>query len=215
MFEQPPYQFEQQIVRRERLRWIAQNTTRKDLIIGDDTMDVPFYFDRESAVSFSPYPYTEYLDYKKLIGYVRKNYRRYEKIYLLVRNYGWQESELRYKFGAFIADIILGHLDQYPEIIPLEYLSDVYIFKVQTQLQTNTCTGSKSESTRDGSQAIRRFSLPGEGETQLSVLCNRQGLHGSSRSVGGDRGLLPMRNVVAHNVAGCPIKSENGCDELP
>jgi len=40
----PPVSFDQIIANSERYTWIAENTTDRDLIIGDATMDIPFFF---------------------------------------------------------------------------------------------------------------------------------------------------------------------------
>jgi hypothetical protein len=41
--QSPAPSFEQVVASSDRLRWIATQTTERDLIVGLDTFDVPFY----------------------------------------------------------------------------------------------------------------------------------------------------------------------------
>ncbi len=131
---QPPNDFGQQIARSERLRWIAQNTTHHDLIIGDNTMDIPFYFAREAVVSFSAYPYCEYLTYTYFMNYVHHNCHRYQNIYLVLRRHDpIAEKQLLYFFGQFITDLEFGHFDKYQGLVQISRLEDSLVFKVLCQ----------------------------------------------------------------------------------
>ncbi len=56
-----PYDPDALVAASGRLSWVRDHTTPSDLIIGDDVVDVPFYFYGTRAVSFSAYPYTEHL----------------------------------------------------------------------------------------------------------------------------------------------------------
>lgn len=120
-----------QIIRSDRLTWIAQHTTDDDLIIGEDTVDIPFYLGRQAAVSFSPYPYTIHLTYKNLMDYANHNCQRYQHIYLVLRRHSeWQYRQQVYHFGAFIADIKEGRIADYPGVYPLYQSNDIIAFEV-------------------------------------------------------------------------------------
>ncbi len=128
---QPVYDFAQIVAGSERLSWISQHTTERDLIIGDDTMDVPFYLGREAAVSFSPYPHTLPLTYPTLIQFADHNCARYKQMYLVLRSYSdWTYRDQIHLFGRFIADLKFGHAGSYPRVSPVTELSDAFVFQV-------------------------------------------------------------------------------------
>jgi hypothetical protein len=123
---------QEQIMSSERLDWIAKNTTTNDLIIGDDTMDIPFYFYGRDAASFSPYPYTIHLTYENLMEFADNNWHRYQNIYLVLRVYSaWQYDQRFYHFGRFIADIMQRDFVDYPGIHPVYLSTDMLIFEVR------------------------------------------------------------------------------------
>jgi 4-amino-4-deoxy-L-arabinose transferase-like glycosyltransferase len=128
---QPVYSFAQIIAGSERLSWISQHTTDRDLIIGDDTMDVPFYLGREAAVSFSPYPHTLPLTYPTLVQFADHNCARYKQMYLVLRSYSdWTYRDQIHLFGRFIADVKFGRAGSYPRVRPVTELSDAFVFQV-------------------------------------------------------------------------------------
>ena len=86
-------------------RWLATL-----LIIGDDTVDVPFFFQRPAAVSFAPYPYTDHPDYQQMMAYVTKHCPAYQHIYLILHDNYQQEEAWRRYYGSFIADIVFERL---------------------------------------------------------------------------------------------------------
>jgi hypothetical protein len=115
-----------------RLSWVAQNTSDNDLIVGDDTTDIPFYLGRGAAISFSPYPYTIYLTYKMLTDYAARHCEQYSHIYLAVQNHPeWNNDELLYHFGEFIADVEMGNIAAYPALRPLNHPVDTAIVELQ------------------------------------------------------------------------------------
>jgi hypothetical protein len=118
--------------RSERLRWIEQHITHDDLIIGTDVVDVVFYLGRPAAVSFSEYPYTEYLQYEKLVSYIRRNCADYDHFYLIVRDHTWLEGDLGYRFGGFVSDLLAGNLDAYPDILFLTRTDEGPVFRMLT-----------------------------------------------------------------------------------
>jgi hypothetical protein len=128
-----PTSFDQSIARSERLTWIAENTTDRDLIIGDATVDVPFFFDRTAAVCIYAYPQNDYLEYDQVMAYARRNCSKYEHMYLILRNHVYNRGELGWlrHFGPFVTDLVFERADKYPGIIPLERFSSSFIFEVQ------------------------------------------------------------------------------------
>ncbi|MBN1582009.1 MAG: glycosyltransferase family 39 protein [Anaerolineae bacterium] len=130
MNETPLYNWEDSLVRSERLSWVAAHTTDRDLIVGDDTMDIPFYFGRTGAISFSPYPYTDHLPYEALMAYLEIHNREYEHVYLVLRNRYQAENAWRLAYGSFIADLVYKGTQGYPGIIYRRRLSDGYVFEI-------------------------------------------------------------------------------------
>lgn len=126
----PPYDTERVIAASERLTWVATQTTARDLIVGDDTMDVPFYFGDRHAVSFSPYPYTEHPDYEWLLAVAARHGGDYERVFLVLRRRYGPETAWRAAYGPFIADLVAGRAAAYPAVAPLRTLADGYVFQV-------------------------------------------------------------------------------------
>ena len=111
-----------------RLLWVERNTTAADLIIGDDTMDIPFYLDRPLVVSFSPYPYTDHPTYEHLAAFARG--RGYQKAFLVLRDRYFSDGDWRWHYGDFIADLVAGRTDAYPGVRELARLQDGYVFEM-------------------------------------------------------------------------------------
>lgn len=116
-----------------RLTWVANRTTSRDLIIGDYTMDLPFYFVGRRTITFEHYPYTNKPTYEGLNAYIHRHCREYDHAYLIVRNwYGtnltlWVES-----FGWMISDLMLGGDNpKYREYHLLSRLDDSAVFRVE------------------------------------------------------------------------------------
>lgn len=126
----PVFDVKQYINSSERLSWIAQNTTEHDLIIGDDTMDIPFFLSRSEAVSFSPSPSAGHPTYEKILAYSNKHFKKYEHIYLVLRNRYQDEEEWSKNLGPFIKDLISGHYKKYSKLTFITRLSDGYIFEL-------------------------------------------------------------------------------------
>jgi hypothetical protein len=132
----------------ERLTWVAKNTSDRDLIIGDGTVDFAFYFARPSVISFSPYPEAIVPEYNKIIVFCNNNCKKHENIYLIVRPPEYlisrapdmQDADpndlranLKQAYGTFISDILFGEMHKYPAITFLERLSDAHIYKIACQ----------------------------------------------------------------------------------
>ena len=131
----PPTDFEQRIARSERLRWIAENTTDRDLIIGDETVDIPFYLSRTAAVCVYSYPQNDFLEYDKVMAYARRNCSKYEHLYLVLRDHIFNRGEQGWlsHFGPFVTDLVFERVDKYPRIVPLTRLSNAFVFEIQCQ----------------------------------------------------------------------------------
>ena len=99
------------------LEWINQNTSEEDLIIGDDPVDVVYYLNRDSAVSFSPWPYADHLSYETLTTFLQKHCGEYRNIYLYVRSLKSSEAHWQEEFGPFITDLAMDRTTAYPNVI--------------------------------------------------------------------------------------------------
>lgn len=115
----------------ERLNWVAQHTGAEDLVMGDNTVDIAFYLSRPVVLSFSPYPYTDYPEYGKVMAICHKYRNEYAHFYLVLRNRYTREVDWLVAYGSFITDIVFGRLDDYPGIIFRRRLSDGYVYEVE------------------------------------------------------------------------------------
>ncbi len=115
----------------ERLSWVETNTSDHDLIIGDDTMDIPFYFKSRPTLSFSLYPNSLPPTYNEIMAYCRRHCAQYQSVYLVLRRYPLDDKNWRLHYGDFFADLAFGHLESYPEVVPIRRLSDAFVFQVQ------------------------------------------------------------------------------------
>jgi 4-amino-4-deoxy-L-arabinose transferase-like glycosyltransferase len=116
----------------ERMIWIETKTTARDLIIGDNTVDIPFYLHRPAAISFSPYPYTVYLTYKKLSAFVARHCADYDRFYIVLRKKGGTERGLKRQYGSFVRDLLLGNAERYPDVIKIKDLPETLIYQITT-----------------------------------------------------------------------------------
>ena len=118
------------VARSQRLTWLATYTTDQDLIIGNDTVDIPFLLNRPFTVTFSIRSYNSPATYEKVVGYARRHCHEYQNIYLVLRSYPETEELWRSLFGDFFADLRFGHLEKYPDIIFVQSLEDGFIFQI-------------------------------------------------------------------------------------
>ena len=130
-FRAPVLDFQETIRNSERLSWIAKHTSEKDLIIGDDVVDIPFFFNRGSTLSFSPFPYTDYPTYEKIMAYAQRYCRYYDNIYLVIRRNAASEEDWRFYFGDFFADLVFGYARNYRGITVVQPLSDGTVFQIE------------------------------------------------------------------------------------
>ncbi|NQT91122.1 MAG: glycosyltransferase family 39 protein [Lentisphaerae bacterium] len=116
----------------ERLSWIAANTRKTDLIIGDNMVDVPFYVGRSGVLSFSPYPYTDHPTLDLLRAAVLVHGAKGGRVCLVLRRMSWNKEETREAYGDFIADITVGRTDFGGTIVRIAELADASVFVVKT-----------------------------------------------------------------------------------
>jgi hypothetical protein len=126
----PPHDLQDEIARSGRLRWIAQATTDADLVIGEKTMDVPFYFGGRAAVSFSPYPFNDRPDYAQIRAYADRHCGEYRHVYLVLRRSYADDADWRHFLGPFVADLVAGRLERYPDVVPVQTFDDGYAFEI-------------------------------------------------------------------------------------
>jgi Dolichyl-phosphate-mannose-protein mannosyltransferase len=127
----PAYRIQNQIDKSERLKWIQQHTTNADLIIGEDTVDIPFYFHRTAVVSYSPFPYTETLPYPKIIGLCERFKSNHDRVLLVLRRHSDEQWDVwENRLGPFIHSAAVGQIDKYPQLTPVAELQDGRVFEV-------------------------------------------------------------------------------------
>src|SRR5262249_43791493 len=76
------FDLQQQLRYFPRFAWIAAHTSNVDLIIGEDTVDIPFFISGRRTLSFSPYPMTEHATYDLIESYSRRHCASYENIFI-------------------------------------------------------------------------------------------------------------------------------------
>ena len=112
-----------------RLSWVARQTTERDLILGDDTMDIPFWLGRPAAISFSPAPAPK-AEFETIREVCRAHATEYERFFIVLRNNHATDDEWRRAYGSFIADLVLKHFDRYPGIRHVATVDDGHIFQI-------------------------------------------------------------------------------------
>lgn len=129
--DEPVMNVSAQLAKSDRFNWVADHTTNSDLIVGDDTIDITFFYGRTASVSFSDYPFTVHLTYENLKGFTDNNCNSYQHIYIVLRNYhSWPLDRQLYLFGQFITDVRESRLDAYPGIVLVIHLRDSDVFEV-------------------------------------------------------------------------------------
>jgi hypothetical protein len=90
-----------------RLAWIADHTAPGDLLIGDDTVDIPFCLGRRHVATFAPFPYTQHGDLARLLDFAQRRTAYAEgRVWLVVRNRGANPDAWRQPFGPWLADLV-------------------------------------------------------------------------------------------------------------
>jgi hypothetical protein len=123
--------FQSPILHSERLAWLANHTSQEDLIIGDDTVDIPFFLTSRVTVSFSPYPTTQYATYDLIMSYAHLHCNSYRNIYIVLSSQVLSEKEWRSSYGEFFADLVFGYVERYPDILLIGQLQDASVFIVR------------------------------------------------------------------------------------
>jgi hypothetical protein len=113
----PGYDRQRVVVGSERLSWIAQHSTGRDLVIGENAVEIPFHFNRSTALSYSPYPTTDYLTYRGLLDYLAIRGAEHERIYLVITRHGEPNEGVASTYGPFITDLMFGRTHSYPCIV--------------------------------------------------------------------------------------------------
>lgn len=123
------------VMQSERLRWIAEHTTPRDLIIGEDTVDIPFYFER-GAISFSPFPYTSHMTYEQIAAYIASHQEYDQRIYVILRKRFTRDEAWSYYFGEFIADLAGKRLHDYAGISHVCDVADGSIYEIKRSVSS-------------------------------------------------------------------------------
>ena len=118
------------IQRSERLTWLATHTSDRDLIIGNDAVDISFFLNRPFTVSFSSFRYTSPATYEIVTTYTKRHCDEYQDIYLVLHDGRWTEAQWRFWYGDFFADLASGKLQKYPNIALVQCLQDGSIFHI-------------------------------------------------------------------------------------
>ncbi len=116
----------------ERLSWLRGNTTDRDLVVGENGMDVPFYLGRTAAGSYSPAPWPP-LAYDTLVALADAHGDRFDSVFLVVQVKGRTEADLRASLGDFVADLTLGQgkTGRYPRLRHRVTLGDGVLYEVE------------------------------------------------------------------------------------
>ena len=132
LLRQPPAPTpDQQIAASPRLSWLAAQTSSRDLVIGDTVNDIPYFFDRQAAVSFSPYPYTILLTPSTLDDLADQYCPSYANLYLVLRKRELSDAKLRQLFGRYVANLWGADPEKYPELELISDLPDSRVFKLK------------------------------------------------------------------------------------
>ncbi len=113
------------------MSWIAQRTTGRDLVIGENAVEIPFHFGHRAALSYSPYSTTDYLTYRGLLDYLAIPGAEHERIYLVITRHGEPNEGLASTYGPFVTDLVFGRTHSYPCIVPLARLQDGDVFEIR------------------------------------------------------------------------------------
>jgi 4-amino-4-deoxy-L-arabinose transferase-like glycosyltransferase len=116
----------------ERLNWIAGQTTAKDLIIGDNAVDIPFYLKRPEVISFSPFPYSAHFSPETLQEIVRRYRNSYSRIMIVLRKNNLSDDRERYFYGDFVSSLRSGKTAAYREVILIQELRDCLVYQVRS-----------------------------------------------------------------------------------
>jgi hypothetical protein len=111
--------------RSERLQWIADRTSAADLIVGDDTVDIPFVHPDRVVVSFSPYPYSERLEFDRAAGWICARAAGFRNVYVIVRRHVAEPA-----YGRFAADVASAQVERYRGLTTIATLEDAVVARL-------------------------------------------------------------------------------------
>jgi len=114
------------------LTWIRDNTTSRDLIIGDNSVYVPFYFDYPEAVSYSPYPYTYYFTETNVKEITETHCSTNNHIYLIIRvSQADKEERWKSRYGEFITSLVFHREDPVQSVRFIKDTGESVIYSVK------------------------------------------------------------------------------------
>jgi hypothetical protein len=96
-----------EIAASERLSWIAANTTPRDLVIGDNTVDVSFYTGRH-AIAFSPYPFTDFASEGRVRAWVAAHRGDHDRYWIVLSRRYERAEDWEARFGPWFARLASG-----------------------------------------------------------------------------------------------------------
>ncbi len=128
----PPWDSSRTVDRSETLTWLRDNVTRRDLLIAEDGLDLPFFLGPIDTAFFSHdrRPGRQ-LDYDETLGYLRETeaFNRYQTIFLMIHVRSEPEDAIREREGPFLADLAFERLNAYPGISLREIVDGELIFE--------------------------------------------------------------------------------------
>lgn len=130
-FAASAYDEERFLAHSSKLSWLAQRRSEHNLIIGNDTVYVPFFFENFAAISFSPYPYTDYADYEKLVAYVKKQGAKYDHVYVVCDDATDGRSSTDFDYGPFVRDLFASRIENYPALRALASPQGTHVYELE------------------------------------------------------------------------------------
>ena len=88
-----------------RLRWLAENTSADDWLIGDELVDATLFLQRKRVFSFSAYPYTPHVTAERLHQIAQKAQESRSRAFLVLRLTQEPTEQLLWHFGPVIGPL--------------------------------------------------------------------------------------------------------------
>jgi hypothetical protein len=116
------------IQKSERLSWIMQETSPRDLVVGDALMAITNAEPARNAALIYPSTYTEFhLTYEQVVELARRFDADIDRVFVTCSN-PREGMERRSIYGPFIDDLVEGRLQDYPGITAVATFEDGYAF---------------------------------------------------------------------------------------
>jgi hypothetical protein len=96
-----------EIAASERLTWIARNTTPRDLVIGDNAIDVSFYTGRH-AIAFSPYPFTDFASEERVRAWAAAHRGDHDRYWIVLSRRYDRVEDWETHFGPWFGRLAAG-----------------------------------------------------------------------------------------------------------